>query len=56
MGKNPTIFFKVKTLKLKSSGKSADLTLDSVCAFQDPPKIILCLLGDPAFSAAAKCR
>jgi hypothetical protein len=52
--------FSVKThkdgLELIPSGKSANLTLDSVCILHGLPKIILCLLCDPAFSAAAKRR
>jgi hypothetical protein len=44
----------LETLKLKSSGKGADLTLDSVCAQHGLPKIILRLLRNPAFGAAAK--
>ena len=45
---------KLETLKLKSLGKGADLTLDSVCAQHGLPKIILRLLRNPAFGAAAK--
>jgi hypothetical protein len=44
----------LETLKLKSLGKGADLRLDSVCARHGPPKIMLRLLRNPAFGAAAK--